>query len=96
MEERIELYDDKYTVILTDNGKRFRALRYGEEWRDLSGDGMVLSMFYRIQELEEDNKRLRDRLEISPQGDDKIDELEDIISKMAKRIKQFEERYFEG
>lgn len=95
MEERIELYDGKYTVILTDNGKRFRALRYGEEWKDLAGDGMVLSMFYKIQELEEENKTMKNRLEISPQGDDKIDELEDIISKMARRIKNFEERYFE-
>ena len=84
MEERIDLYDDKYTVILTDNGKRFRALRYGEEWKDLAGNGLVLSMFYRIQELEEENTRLRERLEISPQGDDKIDELEAIISNMSK------------
>ena len=52
-EERIDVYDGKYTVILTDNGKRFRALRYGEEWRDLAGDGLVLAMFQRIQELEE-------------------------------------------
>ena len=84
VEERIDLYDDKYTVILTDNGKRFRALRYGEEWKDLAGNGLVLSMFYRIQELEEENTRLRERLEISPQGDDKIDELEAIISNMSK------------
>ena len=48
-----------------------------------------------IESLEEDIKGLTDRLEISPQGDDKIDELEDVIRKMASRIKQFEERYFE-
>jgi len=37
MEERIELHDGKYTVILVDNGKEFKALRYGEEWKDLVG-----------------------------------------------------------
>lgn len=48
-----------------------------------------------IESLEQDVEMLTIRLEISPQGDDKIDELEDIISRMAVRIKQFEERYFE-
>lgn len=45
MKEKIEL-DGKYTVVLTNNGGSFRALRYGEEWRDLTGDDMALSMFY--------------------------------------------------
>jgi len=53
MVEKIELYDGKYTVVLVDNGKEFKALRYGEEWRDLAGEGMILAMFDRIQELEE-------------------------------------------
>lgn len=33
----------KYTVIFHDSGK-MEALRYGEDWRDLTGDGMVLAM----------------------------------------------------
>lgn len=34
--------DNKYTVIFT--GDKFIALRYGETWRDLSGDKLILSM----------------------------------------------------
>jgi hypothetical protein len=59
MEERIELYDGKYTVIFNTETGEFRALRYGEEWRDLCGDGMILQMFFRIQELEEEVKKLK-------------------------------------
>jgi hypothetical protein len=39
----------------------FKALRYGEEWRDLTGDNLVLQMFFRIQELEEENKNVKEK-----------------------------------
>lgn len=52
---KIDLYDGKYTVI-HENGVNFRALRNGEEWRDLTGDGLVLAMTQRIEELEEEQK----------------------------------------
>lgn len=40
----------KYTVIFEDKGA-MKALRYGEEWRDLTGDGMVLSMLFEVDKL---------------------------------------------
>jgi hypothetical protein len=46
----IKLNDGKYTVI-NDLG-RLRALRYGQPWRDLVGDGLFLAMAHRIEELE--------------------------------------------
>ena len=49
---KIDLLDGKYTVI-HNNGNNFKALRYGEEWRDLAGDGLVLALVQRIEELEE-------------------------------------------
>lgn len=49
---RIDLLGGKYTVQ-HDNGVNFKALRYGEEWRDLTGDGLVLALVQRIRELEE-------------------------------------------
>lgn len=52
MTTRIELENGKYTVC-HDNGTNFRALRHGEEWRSLAGDGLVLAMAQRIEELEE-------------------------------------------
>ena len=45
----------KYTVIIDDNNK-FHALRFGEEWRDLTGDGLIMAMLYEIIELKEDIK----------------------------------------
>jgi hypothetical protein len=50
MNKRIELYDGKYTYINDEQGQR--ALRHGEPWRDLVGDGLVLAMAQRIEELE--------------------------------------------
>lgn len=49
-EERIKVGDGKYELIF--NNGSFKALRHGKEWRDLLGDGMVLALFQRIQELE--------------------------------------------
>lgn len=49
---KIELENGKYT-ILHDNGNNLRALRYGEEWRSLTGDGMVLAMAHKIESQQE-------------------------------------------
>lgn len=40
----------KYTIIFSTT-EGFKALRYGLPWRDLTGDGMVLSMLYEVEEL---------------------------------------------
>ena len=49
---KIELMDGKYTVVNElEEGGGFRALRYGEEWRNLVGDNLVLAMAYEIEEL---------------------------------------------
>lgn len=40
----------KYTVV-HNNGVALRALRYGEPWRDLSGDGLVLAMAQEVEDL---------------------------------------------
>jgi len=39
----IVLEGGKYTVQ-HDNGSDFKALRYGEPWRSLTGDGLILSL----------------------------------------------------
>lgn len=51
MRERLKVTvcDGKYTVIQTDDG--LRALRYGQEWRDLTGDGLVLALAQEVDEL---------------------------------------------
>lgn len=51
MSSSIILEGGKYTV-LHDNGFGLRALRHGSPWREMTGDGLVLAMAQRIEELE--------------------------------------------
>jgi hypothetical protein len=48
---KINLADGKYTYVF-EEGKQ-QALRYGEPWRDLTGDNLIYYMACRIVELEE-------------------------------------------
>lgn len=59
---RIDLLDGKYTVI-HDNGADLRALRYGEHWLNLSGNGLVLAMTQEIEDLREQNETLHRQIE---------------------------------
>ena len=47
----VKVGDGKYEV-LHENGAGLHALRYGKPWRDLTGDGLVLALVQRIEELE--------------------------------------------
>lgn len=47
----IEIEGGKYTLIL-DQG-RLTALRYGEPWRDVTGDSLVYWMMCEIRELQD-------------------------------------------
>ena len=58
--EKIEVCGGKYTIIFYPDGK-MEALRYGEAWRDLTGDGMVLAMMHEIQDLKEKIQRMEDQ-----------------------------------
>ncbi|MFO1442914.1 hypothetical protein KDN24_06750 [Bacillus sp. Bva_UNVM-123] len=50
---KVEL-GNKYTVIEDLPNGVFKALRHGEEWRNLVGDNLILSMLYKIEELQEE------------------------------------------
>lgn len=58
MEEKINICDNKYTLIYNDNTGDFNCLRYNTEWRNLVGDKMVFALFCEILELRKklDNK----------------------------------------
>ncbi len=53
---------NKYTVVQDKDG-RLHALRNGEEWRDLVGDNLVLTMAQRIEALEDALNTFVDRVE---------------------------------
>jgi hypothetical protein len=61
MSDRLKVSVDngKYTVIMAQNGS-MKCLRYGEEWRDLTGDGMVLALAQEIEALRKAGNNLRD------------------------------------
>lgn len=59
---RLDLCDGKYSVIYDPETGQAECLRYGEKWRELCGDKMVLEMFDRIIELDEEIMRLSEAL----------------------------------
>ena len=65
--ETIELEGGKYVLHFDETNGTFIADRHGQHcWRDMTGDGMVLAMFQRIQDLEEqvtDVENHNDRIE---------------------------------
>lgn len=62
----IILNGGKYTVLVPEGirdwtAEGFRALRLGREWRTLTGDGLALSMAYRILKLEDALRTIKER-----------------------------------
>lgn len=57
---RLKLDNNKYEIIEDLEHGIFKAERYGEEWRDLAGDNLILSLISKIQELENENSVLKE------------------------------------
>ena len=55
----ISICDGKYTVIQAPTGTT-RVLRYGEEWRDVTGDNVIGGLAWELQEANERIKRLEE------------------------------------
>ena len=55
----ISICDGKYTVIQAPTGTT-RVLRYGEEWRDVTGDNVIGGLAWELQEACDRIKRLED------------------------------------
>lgn len=45
----ITIYDGKYTLIFEPTN--MRALRYGEKWRDIIGDGFIMALGQEILDM---------------------------------------------
>ena len=58
-ELNVSICDGKYTVIQEPSGET-RVLRYGEEWRDVTGDNVICGLAWELQESRERIKRLED------------------------------------
>lgn len=55
--------DGKYTVIFDEQSGALKALRYGDEWRDLSGDKLIYCMLAEHADAQAEIARLRGALE---------------------------------
>ena len=54
MTQRIEVYDGKYTVVMSEEGTISEVLRYGETWpaaTSYQGSGFILALAQEILEL---------------------------------------------
>lgn len=58
-ELNVSICDSKYTVIQEPTGGT-RVLRYGEEWRDVTGDNVICGLAWELQEARERIKRLEE------------------------------------
>ena len=56
---KVSICDGKYTIIQDASG-RTSVLRHGEEWRDSTGDNVILGAAYEIQKLQDRIKRLEE------------------------------------
>ena len=62
---RIELDNGKYTYCINDDGSDHKALRYGEEWRNLTGDTLIYHMGQRIAELDKRDSEMLKRVSVA-------------------------------
>lgn len=46
----VAVYNDKYTVVMRHDGS-LHALRYGEPWRNCTGDGLILALAQEVDRL---------------------------------------------
>jgi len=60
-ELNVSICDGKYTVIQEPTGET-RVLRYGEEWRDVTGDNVIGGLAWELQESRKRIKRLEEAL----------------------------------
>ena len=56
---KVSICDSKYTIIQDASG-RTNVLRYGESWRDVTGDNVILGAAYEIEKLQARIKRLEE------------------------------------
>lgn len=55
---RIQLENGKYTYVFDRDTGQSYALRYGEQWRSLTGDNLIFGMACRIEELQQQRDEL--------------------------------------
>lgn len=60
-DERVSVEDGKYTVVMQSDGG-LRALRYGEPWRDLTGDKFIYCLATELRDARQDRDEVLEAL----------------------------------
>lgn len=86
-ELRAVIHDGEYEVIFNEGTGELHAFRHGVEWRDLTGDNLVLSMLMTIVDQEE--KLFEKQFEVNASSGEELsnkakEELDNIISDSYK------------
>jgi len=78
--------DGKYTVI--QNGGQLSALRYGEKWRDLTGDKLIGAMVSEIESLRAELTKSNNAIDLAIQQADDMVAGRDAAVADARRLAQ--------
>ncbi len=57
---RIDIDDGHYTIVFEEATGRLYALRYGQEWRDCTGDNLLLLTAMKVERLRSEVAKLRE------------------------------------
>lgn len=76
----ITFNEGAYTLIRDATGKLY-ALRFGEQWRDLAGDNLILSLGQEVDRL---RTALRDIVNLEPRHAGVTDHLFEYVQEIAK------------
>ncbi len=87
-ELRVTVADGKYTVVFGADC-RLHALRYGEEWRDCVGDGLILALAQEVRRLQ---KALSDSALTALAAETQADEAYQKQLEAEKRVKELEQK----
>lgn len=88
MSEQMDFEDGKYTVIY-DEG-HFKALRYGQPWRDLTGDNLVYAMLVKAIQLKEERDALAAQIK---ELEARNSILDDVLHEANKEVERLSARF---
>lgn len=60
---QLKLDGGKYIIQYNENPYQFKALRYGKEWRDLTGDNLILALMFQVINYKEKWSELKEYLQ---------------------------------
>lgn len=97
---KFETEDKKYKVVFNGDTGELVAYRYGEMWRNLCGDNLVLAMLSRINDLEEELGAYKHQevIKLTNEGADNLlavlENPPPVSDKLLKAAKKFKEEGF--